>query len=318
MTITQDPSAPLVAVVGATGAQGGAVVYGLEESDKAYRVRGFTRDGTKPVAQELAKRGVEIITVSLVVENKEAVFGAFAGADFTFLVTNYFEHGDKQREINEGKLLIDASEAAGASRIIWSGLRSYDKLSGGRYPNAHQFESKAIVTEYARQCGVPFVDLQAGFYGTNLLGSIPFFYSKQEDGNFALAWPTEPTVRVPYIDIARDYGLWARYMLELPTAEFPNGASMMTHSEILTVAEMAAQISQVTGKNVVFRRLEMEPFIKNVEASGFPAEPMVDVWKAIDEFGWPTTTSCSVLPRPTRTWKEFVEISDWSKVFGSQ
>lgn len=85
MTITQDPSACLVAVVGATGNQGGSVVNGLEESDKPYRVRAFTRDATKPAAQALVKRGVEVVTVSLVVENKEEVYKAFAGADVAFV-----------------------------------------------------------------------------------------------------------------------------------------------------------------------------------------------------------------------------------------
>jgi dihydrodipicolinate reductase len=89
MTISQDPSAPLVAVVGATGNQGGSVVNGLEESDKPYRVRAFTRDATKPAAQDLVKRGVEIAVVSLVVENKEEVYKAFAGADVAFVRTDF-------------------------------------------------------------------------------------------------------------------------------------------------------------------------------------------------------------------------------------
>jgi uncharacterized protein YbjT (DUF2867 family) len=85
MTITQDNSAPLIAVVGATGAQGGSVVRALAESDKSYRVRGFTRDATKPAALELSKLGVAVFVVSLVVENKEEMYKAFVGADFAFV-----------------------------------------------------------------------------------------------------------------------------------------------------------------------------------------------------------------------------------------
>jgi hypothetical protein len=85
MTISQDSFAPLVAVVGATGNQGGSVVTGLEESDKPYRVRAFTRDASKPAAQALAKRGVEVVVVSLVLENKEEVYKAFSGADSAFV-----------------------------------------------------------------------------------------------------------------------------------------------------------------------------------------------------------------------------------------
>jgi uncharacterized protein YbjT (DUF2867 family) len=85
MTISKDPSATLVAVVGATGTQGGSVINALVESDKPYRVRGFTRDAAKPAAQELVKLGVEVVVVSLVVENKEEVYKAFVGADVAFV-----------------------------------------------------------------------------------------------------------------------------------------------------------------------------------------------------------------------------------------
>ncbi len=85
MTITQDPAAPLVAVVGATGIQGGSVINALVESDRPYRIRGFTRDPSKQAAQDLVKRGVEVVGVNLVVENKGQVFKAFEGATFSFV-----------------------------------------------------------------------------------------------------------------------------------------------------------------------------------------------------------------------------------------
>jgi len=85
MTITQLTSAPLVAVVGATGNQGGSVIKALAESDKPYRVRAFTRDATKLAALELIKLGVDVVAVSLVVENKEEVYKVFVGADVAFV-----------------------------------------------------------------------------------------------------------------------------------------------------------------------------------------------------------------------------------------
>ena len=81
MTITDNFSAPLVAVVGATGQQGGSVVAVLKASAKQYRIRAFTRDTTKPAAQALAQDGVDVIAVNLVVENADAVRKAFEGVD---------------------------------------------------------------------------------------------------------------------------------------------------------------------------------------------------------------------------------------------
>ncbi|KAJ6479919.1 NAD(P)-binding protein [Mycena vitilis] len=306
MTITQDSSAPLVAVVGATGNQGGSVVNALAESDKPYRIRGFTRDATKPAAQQLASRGVELFVVSLVVQNKAEVYKAFAGADVAFLMTNYWEHVDVGREINEGKLLIDAAKAAGVSRIVWSGLPSITNLSGGKYTHVWHFDGKAVVTEYGRQSGVPFVDVQAGAYGTSLLTN-PVMMARQDDGSFVIPWPVKPTFVVPFIDTVHDYGLFVRYVLELPV--FPDGGEIVAYSEKITIEDLAHQFSEATGKKIVFEQVSVEQFKQRVETLGLPAHIVLDILDAFqswDEFGWAADAPAHKgLPRPTRTWAEF-------------
>jgi uncharacterized protein YbjT (DUF2867 family) len=85
MTITQDISAPLVVVCGATGIQGGSVIKALAESDRPYRVRGLSRDITKPSASKLTDQGVKMVEVSLTVDNRTAVRTAFEGANIVFV-----------------------------------------------------------------------------------------------------------------------------------------------------------------------------------------------------------------------------------------
>ncbi|KAJ6566912.1 NAD(P)-binding protein [Mycena capillaripes] len=294
MTITQDASAPLVAVVGATGTQGGSVVNALAGSDKPYRVRGFTRDATKPAAQNLLKFGVEVVVVSLVVENKEGVYKAFTGVDVAFLVTNFWEHLDVEREISEGKLLIDAAKAGGASRIVWSGLPSVTERSARKYVHVYHFDSKAVLTEYGRQSGVPFVDLQAGFYGSNFLTS-PIMCAKQSDGSFTIPLPMKPTTIVPFIDTVHDYGLFVRHVLELPV--FPDGSEIIAHSEKLTIEDIAQQLAKATGKKIVFKQITIEEFTQTVETLGLPLHIVLDMkefslyW---DEFGCTCRRNCLV------------------------
>jgi len=87
MTISHEPSAPLVVVVGATGTQGGSVINALAESDKPYRLRGLTRDTSKPAARKLIDQGVEVVGVSISVDNAEKVHKAFEGANIVFVST---------------------------------------------------------------------------------------------------------------------------------------------------------------------------------------------------------------------------------------
>ncbi|KAJ7314542.1 NAD(P)-binding protein [Mycena albidolilacea] len=298
MTITQTNSAPLIAVVGATGAQGGSVIKALSESDRPYRIRGFTRDVTKATSQALKHQGVVMIAVNLVVENREQVYKVFAGADYVFLVTNYWEHLDMQREIAEGKMLIDAAKTAGVKGIVWSGL------------------GKAIVTEYGRASGVPFVTVQAGLYASSFLKN-PMMLAKQPDETYAIRWLVGPKTIVPVIDAENDYGLYVRRVLEQPV--FPDGTDVSTSGEEITVEEMARQLAEVTGKKVVFQQITKEEFVQPIMALGMPSHVINGVVSAFqfwEEFGYHTgdaITNKDGLARPPRTWVEFVKHADWSK-----
>ncbi|KAJ6488348.1 hypothetical protein DFH09DRAFT_1377681 [Mycena vulgaris] len=229
---SKNPTTPLTAVVGATGTQGGGVVKALAESDKAYR--------------ELAKLGVEVIAVSLLVENKYAIYKALAGADIAFLITNFWEHVNANREIAEGKLLIDAAKAGGVSRIVWSGLLSVTELSEGRYKHVYHFDSKDDVTAYTSQSGAPFVNLQACFYGTNFL-TLPIMLTKQDDGSFDIPWPVKPTTVVPFIDTAEDYGLFVRSVLEQPV--FTHGSEVLACCENISVQERSLATGKLSCSN---------------------------------------------------------------------
>ncbi|KAJ7463909.1 NAD(P)-binding protein [Mycena galericulata] len=315
MTITQDPTAPLVAVVGATGVQGGSVVRALADSHKAYRVRGFTRDGAKPASRELAALGVVVVVISLVVDNQDAVYKAFSGADFAFLMTTFWEHLDADREIAEGKLLIDAAKAAGVAGIVWAGLPSVTKLSGGKYTHVCHFDGKAAVTAYGRQAGVPFADVQAGTYASNFLSPL-FAPVKNADGSFVLTFPVKSSKLVPLIDTQHDYGLFVRHVFELPV--FPDGGEFLAYGEAITVEQLAEQWSQGTGKKFAPQPISSEAFKEGLKSAGYPPHIVLcisEVFLAWDEFGlYKVTPIPENLGRRLVTWAEYVKDTDWSKV----
>lgn len=85
MTITSSTTARLVAVCGSTGAQGRSVINALLASQSPYRIRGFTRDPSRPAGQELSKLGVEVVQLDLAADNQAGMTQAFKGADVVFV-----------------------------------------------------------------------------------------------------------------------------------------------------------------------------------------------------------------------------------------
>ncbi|KZV80219.1 NAD(P)-binding protein [Exidia glandulosa HHB12029] len=324
MTIVQDTTAPLVVVVGATGIQGGSVIRTLAASDKPYRIRGLTRDASKPAAKSLVQEGIEVHTVNLVVENASAVKAAFQGADIAFLVTNFWEHLDMAREVAEGKLLVDAAVEGGAKRVIWSGLESFSDATNGRLTHVDHFEGKADITKYAKAklagTGVAFNLVDAGLYMSNMVNPGAMVGPRAKgDGTYVIALPCAKETKLPWIDMAADYGSFVRLAIE--DAEYARGGDIFTSSEELSWTEIVNQLSEVTGKTVVFESVEPEAYKERLVALGTSerlALEFRDNFVGFGEVGYYAgrqSTAYDKLAKKPRAWKDFVVAHDWSSIF---
>ncbi|KAJ7026720.1 NAD(P)-binding protein [Mycena alexandri] len=295
MPISSSQSAPLVVVVGSTGIQGGSVIKALAESDRAYRLRGLTRDVTKPAARKLVDQGVEMMNIDLSVENAEAVRReAFAGANIVFMVTNFRDHLDKRREVDEGKMMVQAAMAAGVELLVWSPLESVINISKGKYAHVDHFDGKAEVTDYARQSGIPLVIIPAGWYAINHVRSNAYIPKKQVDGSYVLGLPG----------------------IECPA--FGPGTEVLASGEDISVREMAVQLGQITGKKVIYKQISDEEFMAATKATPRIALEDLEMMKFYEEFGYfngkDTTPSRKHLARAPRSWADFVKATDWSSI----
>ncbi|KAJ7788920.1 hypothetical protein B0H14DRAFT_2946521 [Mycena olivaceomarginata] len=200
-----------------------------------------------------------------------------------------------------GKAAYRRRQSHGVKGIIWSGLASIKKISGGKYTN-DAFEGKAQVTEYGRAAGVP---------------SFPFVV-KEADGTYALPSVARGTMVMSIIDMEHDYGLYVRWVLEMPV--FPDGLNVYATSWDLSQEDQARQISEGTGKKVVFKQITPEVAAQRLVSLGFPpaaAAGTIDTFQFMEEFGHHggnPSTSAEGLALPTRTFAEWVKSADWSKV----
>ena len=79
----------IIAVTGATGAQGGGLVRAiLADTSGGFAVRAITRKPEGDKAQALAKLGVEVVAGDL--DDTESLAKAFAGAYGAFCLTNFW------------------------------------------------------------------------------------------------------------------------------------------------------------------------------------------------------------------------------------
>src|ERR1700751_5354406 len=173
----------LIAVVGATGQQGGAVIRALQ-AGKQFKVRALTRNPAKH--RELAD---EVVQADL--HRPETLQAAFEGAHGVFLVTNFWEQGTD--ELKQATAAVRAAKDTGVKHLIWSTLPDVEAISGGKLHVPH-FTGKAKVDRIVKEAGFPHhTFVIAPFFYQNLVGALA--PQQQEDGTIGWALPVDPTVR---------------------------------------------------------------------------------------------------------------------------
>src|SRR5712672_132557 len=183
----------LIAVIGATGQQGGGVVRALQASGQ-FKVRALTRDPDKH--RELAE---EVVEADL--DQPETLKAAFEGAHGVFLVTNFYGGAD---ELKQATAAIRAAKDAGVKHFIWSTLPDVEAISGGKF-NVPHFTGKAKIDRVVKDAGFEnYTFVIAPFYYQNLMG--PIASHPQADGSTGWALPLDPTLRVIHMGDINELG----------------------------------------------------------------------------------------------------------------
>ena len=133
----------LIAVIGATGHQGGGVVRALQAGGQ-FKVRALTRNPDKH--RDLAD---EVVEADL--NRPETLAAAFKGAYGVFLVTTSSLEGTDERK--QGTAAVQAARDAGVKHVVWSTLPDVEAISGGKFHVPH-FTSKAKVDRDSQGRGV--------------------------------------------------------------------------------------------------------------------------------------------------------------------
>ena len=134
----------VVAVVGATGRQGSAVVRHLRQD--GWRVRALTRDPSSTAALALQDRGAELHRVDA--EDIDSLRRAFEGAYGVFNVQNPMT-SSIEAEVRQGGNVADAAAATGVSHVVYGAAGVGDAVTG-----VGSWDSKLAVTRRFRDQGL--------------------------------------------------------------------------------------------------------------------------------------------------------------------
>jgi uncharacterized protein YbjT (DUF2867 family) len=236
----------LIAVVGATGHQGGAVVRALQASGR-FKVRALTRDPAKH-----PKLGDQVVLADF--DRPETLKAAFAGAHGVFLVTNAWEAGAK--EINQARTGVKAAKDAGVQHLIWSTLPNVEAISHGKISVPH-FTDKAKVERIVNDAGFVYhTFVIAPFYYQNLLGALA--PQKQADGTLGWSLPLDPERRVIHMGDITEFGRIVVGAFEHP--EFAGqGEYLPLVGDFLSFNEIVATLNR-QGNKFSFKQVPRELF----------------------------------------------------------
>jgi len=239
-------SKKLIAVLGATGHQGGAVVRALQASGQ-FKVRALTRNPAKhPLLAD------EVVLADL--SRPETLKAAFAGAHGVFLVTNPWEPGTDERK--QALAAVHAAKEAGVQHFIWSTLTNVETISRGKLDVPH-FTDKAKSDRIVREAGFAHhTFVIAPFFYQNLLGVMA--PQKQADGAMGWALPLDPKQRVIHMGDITELGHIVAGAFAQPELA-GHGEHLPLVGDFLSFNEIIAALNR-QGHNFSFKQVPRDLF----------------------------------------------------------
>ena len=237
----------MIVITGATGQLGRLVITELLKSLAADQIVAAVRTPHK--AKDLASLGVQVREADY--DRPDTLIPAFAGASRVLLISS----SEVGRRVSQHQAAVDAAKGAGVELLAYTSV-----LRAGTSPLALAAEHRE--TEAAIQAsGVPYVFLRNGWYNENHAAAIPAaiehgaLLGAAGDGRIASA------SRADYAEAAAKTLLTPR----------PERVYELAGDTSYTLGELAASISEKSGKTVVYNNLTEADYRSALLDAGVPA-----------------------------------------------
>jgi uncharacterized protein YbjT (DUF2867 family) len=255
-------SKKIIAVIGATGQQGGGLVRAIHaHPESEFVARAITRDVNSDKAREIAVLGAEVVQGDI--DDAESLGRAFDGAYGAFCVTFFWGHFSPAKELEQARAMATAARDAGVQHVIWSTLEDTRKrvpLSDDRMPTLQgqykvpHFDAKGEADAIFTKLGVPVTFLLTSFYWDNFI-HFAMGPARGADGKLGITLPMGES-KLPGI-AAEDIGRCAYGIFQRPGLI---GQYVGISGEHLSGSEMAAGFAEIAGEEVRYNAVDPEAY----------------------------------------------------------
>lgn len=243
-----------ILVTGATGGLGSAVVNFLLEKTAASNIAVLVRDAAK--VEALKEKGVSIVVGDY--SDIDSLIAAFKGIDKLYFVSG----SDIQHRLLQQENVVKAAVAAGVKHVIYTSFQRKNETETS--PIVFVAESHIKTEEWLKASGLAYTILKHTLY-TDLL---PMFVGEQVLQTGVIYQPAGDgkTAFALRIDMAEAGA-------NILTSEgHENKIYEITGAKTYSYQDIAAIISSITGKQIVYVSPSVEEFSKTLTEAGVPAE----------------------------------------------
>ncbi|MEU6379923.1 SDR family oxidoreductase [Streptomyces sp. NPDC046909] len=247
-----------IVVTGATGHLGRHVVEQLLEKVPAEQVTAVVRSAEK--GADLAAKGVKLAIADY--NTPESFDSVFAAGDKVLLISgNEFDKG----RVGQHKVVIEAAKAAGVALLAYTSAPGTLKAA---LADDHRGTEEALLAS-----GLPYALLRNGWYHENYTENLAPVLQYGAVTQAAGEGRVSSASRADYAAAA---------VAVLTGEGHENQTYELGGDEAWSFAEYAAQLSDQTGKEIVYNSVSAEEYTGILTGAGLPA-PLAAVFAGVDD-----------------------------------
>lgn len=243
-------------VTGASGQLGRGVIHYLLDAQKIPPARIIATTRNPEGLADLAARGVVVRAADF--SDATSLESAFKGADRVLIISTGDLDLKTGKRLRQHETAVAAAKKAGVAHLLYTSMPNPEPVSPVLFAGDHYGTEQAI-----KASGIPYTIFRNGWYQENLFMALPHaiasgqWYTSAGDGRIAHA--------------ARD-DMAAAIAAGLASGSSESKTYTLTGPQARTTAEIAALVSEVTGKKLDVIQLPDEALTEGVKAAGVPEE----------------------------------------------